>query len=290
MKIIGTGLSGLVGSRIQELLSGRYQFIDFSLESGVDITNIDVLKKAFLKNKQADTVLHLAAFTDVSAAWEQKGDKKGLCYQVNVIGTRNIAELCAQHNKYLLHISTDFVFDGTKKTPYTEDNHPNPIEWYGKTKYWAEKEVEQSGARYCISRIAFPFRANFSPKLDLVRKIIKGLKENSLPPMFADQIITPTFIEDIADAVDGLINRTALGLYHVVGSTPVSPFELAVRIAEVFGFDEKKIQKGNLEEYLKKGNRPRQMNLSLSNKKIKSLGIKMRTLDEALKEMRRQLL
>jgi dTDP-4-dehydrorhamnose reductase len=288
MKIIGTGLSGLVGSRIAELLY-KHEFVDFSLDSGVDITNKSLLQKAFLANKEAEIVIHLAAFTDVNLAWKQRGDKKGLCYQVNVIGTKNIAELCAQHNKYLIHISTDFVFDGTKKTLYNEDDKPNPIEWYGKTKYWAEKEVEKSAADYCIARIAFPFRANFPPKLDLVRKIIKGFKEDSLPPVFSDQIITPTFIDGIVDAVNSLINRTALGVYHVVGSTAVSPYELAVRISEVFGFDKNKIQKGSLEEYLKQGNRPRQKNLALSNTKIKSLGVKMRTLDEALKEFKNQL-
>lgn len=289
MTIIGTGLSGLVGSRIQELLSSKHQFIDFSLDSGIDITNMNLLETAFQKNKQAVVVLHLAAFTDVNAAWDQRGDKNGLCYQVNVIGTKNIAALCAQYNKYLIHISTDFIFDGSKKTPYTEKDKPDPIEWYGQTKYWAEEEVKKSQAKYCIARIAFPFRAHFPPKLDLVRKIIKGLREDSLPPMFVDQIITPTFIDDIAFAIYGLINRSARGVYHVVGSTSVSTFELAVRIAEVFGFNKRTIKKGSLEGYLQKGVRSRQKCLALSNKKIKNMGVKMRLLDESLKEIKRQL-
>lgn len=289
MTIIGTGLSGLVGSRIQELLSSKHQFIDFSLDSGVDITNMNLLETAFQENKQAVVVLHLAAFTDVNVAWDQRGDKNGLCYQVNVIGTRNIAQLCTLYNKYLLHISTDFVFDGTKKTLYNEDDQPNPIEWYGQTKYWAEEEVKKSRAKYCIARIAFPFRAHFPQKLDLVRKIIKDLKENSLPPMFTDQIITPTFIDDIAHALYSLINRTAQGVYHVVGSTLVSPFELAVRIAEIFGFNKKTIKKGSLGSFLQRDGRPRQKYLALSNKKIENLGVKMRLLDESLKEIKNQL-
>jgi len=289
MTIIGTGLSGLVGSRIQELLSDKYRFIDFSLDSGIDITNKDLLKTAFEENKQAYLVLHLAAFTDVNAAWEQRGDKKGLCYQVNVIGTKNIAKLCAQYNKYLIHISTDFVFDGKKRTAYTEEDKPNPIEWYGQTKYWAEEEVKKSGAKYCIARIAFPFRAHFPPKLDLVRKIIKGLREDSLPPMFIDQIITPTFIDDVAFAIDDLINRSARGVYHVVGLTSVSPFELAVRIAEVFGFNKRTIKRGSLKACLKKERRFRQKYLALSNKKILQFGAKMKTIDEALIAMKSQL-
>jgi len=291
MKIIGTGLSGLVGSRIVELLSDKYNFVDFSLDSGVDITDKSLLRKAFQENKEAQVVLHLAAFTDVNKAWEQRGDKNGLCYKVNVIGTRNIAELCAKYDKYLIHISTDFVFDG-KNPPtggYTEEDKPNPIEWYGETKYWAEKEVEKSQVKHCIARIAFPFRTNFPKKLDLVRKIIKGLKENSLPPMFADQIITPTFIDDIAHALGSLINRSAQGIYHLVGSTSLSPFELAVQIAEVFGFNKRTIKKASLEEYFEKGGRPRQKNLALSNKKLKKeLRVEMKRLPEALMIMRKQ--
>ena len=103
MLIIGTGLSGLVGSRIVELLSDRHDFVDFSLDSGIDITDKSLLEKAFRKNREARVVLHLAAFTDVDKAWEQRGDKDGLCYRVNVIGTRNIAQLCAKYNQYLIH-------------------------------------------------------------------------------------------------------------------------------------------------------------------------------------------
>jgi len=76
VKIIGTGLSGLVGSRITELLKNKYNFVDFSLDSGVDILNDKALKEAFNKNKEAEAVLHLAAFTDTSAAWQERGDKK----------------------------------------------------------------------------------------------------------------------------------------------------------------------------------------------------------------------
>lgn len=289
MKIIGTGLSGLIGSRITELLADKHSFTDFSLDTGIDITNKSLLEKAFLENKDAELVLHLAAFTDVNAAWKQKGDKSGLCYQVNVVGTRNIASLCAKHGKYLIHISTDFVFDGEKKGQYTEEDAPSPIEWYGQTKYWAEKEVKKSQSQYCIARITSPFRAHFPLKLDLVRKIIKGLKENSLPPMFVDQIITPTFIDDIVFGLDSLINQRVQGIYHLVGSTSLSSFELAVRINEVFGFNKKMIEKITVDEYVKKNNRPRQKYMAISNQKIQKLGIKMRTIEEALRTMKSQL-
>ncbi len=286
-KIIGTGLSGLVGSRIVELLSEKYDFSDLSLESGTDITNFAEVKGKIKKSK-AEVALHLAAFTDVDRAWEQRNDKKGNCYQVNVIGTSNIAQICARYQKYLIHISTDFVFDGQKDGPYTEKDKSNPIEWYGQTKHWAEEEVKKSGPKFSIARIAFPFRAKFEPKKDIVRTIIQKLKENTLPPMFVDQKITPTFIDDIAHALAIIIQKKPTGIFHLVGSTILSPYELACQIADVFGF-RKKIQKGSLKKFLKTSPRPRGFNMGLSNQKVKKeFGIKMKTVKEALQLIKEQ--
>lgn len=287
-KIIGTGLSGLIGSRVIELLSGKYDFSNLSLKTRVDITDFAQIEEKIRKSK-AQVVLHLAAFTDVDAASKQDGDKNGSCYKVNVLGTQNVVSACKTFGKYLIHISTDFIFDGKKKEPYTEDDKPNPVEWYGKTKFWAEEEVKKRGINYAIARLAFPFRAEFRPKEDLVRKIIKGLKENSLPPMFNDQLITPTFIDDIASAFDIFIQKRPIGIYHLVGSTILSPYELACQVADVFGFDKKRIKKGNLTEFLKTDPRPRQRYLGLSNQKIeKDLGIKMKAIKEALQAIKVQ--
>ena len=155
--IIGTGLSGLVGSRLVDLYSHKYNFENMDLSVGVDITDEKVVDD-FISNSEAKVVVHLAAFTNVNAAHEQEGDESGICYKVNVIGTRNIASACKKHNKYLIHISTDFIFDGEGDLPKTEADLPSPIEWYGQTKYLAEKEVEKSDANYSILRLAYPYR------------------------------------------------------------------------------------------------------------------------------------
>lgn len=297
MKIIGTGLSGMVGSRIVELLGGRFEFTDFSLDSGTDITDVEGLAKAFLKEREAKAVLHLAAFTDVDASQKQKDDKGGSCYRVNVLGAQNIARLCAKTNKYLIHISTDFVFDGEKQTAYTEEDEPRPIEWYGQTKLWAEEAVKNSSCDYLILRLAFPFKAKPSPpsmepkaKLDLVRKIKIKLEEGQRLEMFTDQIITPTFIDDLARTVEKVLAKRPQGIYHAVGGTALSPFELAQKIATTFGLDQKLIRPNSLEDFVHSNGRPRQKRLALSNKKLETgLGVKMQTIDEALATMKSQL-
>lgn len=287
--IIGTGLSGLVGSRIAELLGPRYAMTNLDLTTGVDITNRLHVKKA-MEQASGEVVVHLAAFTDVDAAHRQKGDKNGLCYTINVLGTRHVAQYCSTHSKYLIHISTDSVFSGEKKTPYTEEDSPRPIEWYGQTKLWAEHEVEKAGGKHAILRIAFPFRAHYPQKLDLVRTIYEKLKAGTLYPMFADQLITPTFIDDITKAIDVFIQKRPLGIYHIVGSSALSPYTLAKKIAKTFDLDGKKVKKGSLAKFLKTAKRPYQKRLALSNRKAKrELGITMSTISKALRKMEGQI-
>ncbi len=292
IKVIGTGLSGLVGSRIIELLGEKYQLVDFSLASGIDILNNSLLEKAFDKHQDAKAVVHLAAFTDTNAAHEQRGNKKGSCYQLNVIGTKNIVNQCQKHGQYLIHFSTDFVFSGEKEGVYTEEDQPDPIDWYGQTKYEAEEAVLESDLSAAIVRIAFPYRAFYQAKLDVVRKIIEGLKEGNLYPMFTDQIITPTFIDDIAWALDRFLSNNDEGIFHVVGSESLSPYQLAQKIAQKFNFDTRLVKKGSLEDYQKSlppDSRPWQKNLALSNKKISSLGVVMSGVDEGLLKMKKQI-
>lgn len=292
IKVMGTGLSGLVGSRITELLKDNFQFIDLSLDSGYDVLNKESLKKAFEENPETEAVIHMAAFTDTNAAWLQNGDKSGLCYRLNVEGTQNILDLCREYNKYLIYISTDFVFDGTKNGPYLETDTPNPIEWYGETKYLGEKLITESGHNSAIARIAFPYRADFEAKKDIVRKIMSNLLNDQTCNMFDDQITTTTFIDDIASGLKYFFENKPQGVYHLVGSSAQSPYDMCLKIADVFGLDKNLINKTSLDEFVKtqpESSRPWQKSLALSNDKVKNLGIQMKTLEEGLIEMKRQL-
>ena len=115
-------------------------------------------------------VITLAAFTDLNTAEKEAGDTSGIVWQVNVEGTRNIAESCAKHGVHLIHISTSYVFDGEKSDAYKEDDATNPIDWYAVTKLEAEKVVEQIAPTSTIFRIAFPYRSDEFPKADIWHK------------------------------------------------------------------------------------------------------------------------
>ena len=287
--IIGSGLSGMVGSRFTEMFASDFDFVNLDLTNNIDIANSAQINQA-LSQQPSTTVIHLAAFTDVSKAYSETGNKNGLVYKVNVLGTQNIANACHKYHHYLIHISTDFVFDGQKQEPYTETDQPRPIEWYGQTKLWAEQKVIASGCQHVIARLAFPFRSHFPPKLDLVRNILEKLKTNTLHPMFTDQIITPTFIDNICQTLKVFIVKKPQGIYHLVGSTFLSPFELAKKIAAIFDI-KVDIKSISFKEYLKTDPRPRNQYSRVSNAKLKAdFGIEMQTIDEALKTFKSQLL
>jgi len=287
-QILGTGLSGLVGSRIIEL-NPDYQFTDLSLDTGKNILDPKTLEADF-KNNPAEIVIHLAAFTDTNAAWEQRGDKSGSCYQINVVGTQNIVDLCRKYKKYLIYISTDFVFDGTKNTPYHETDTPNPLDWYGTTKLEAEKIAATIPSS--IIRIAYPYRANFPQKVDLIRKIKNNLENNQVCTLFNDQITTPTLIDDIATGLNIIITKKPIGIYHLVGSSSQSPYDMALQIAKTFNLDEGLLKPSSLQQYLKQPNiRPYSLNCAISNQKfISEFGFTPHTLSQGLQIIKKQIL
>ena len=282
MKILGTGLSGLVGSRIVELLKDRYEFDS----SGVDITDRNAIIEK-IKSSDVRIVLHLAAKTDVDGCEKDKPlGKNGDAWRINVEGTRSIIDVCKESRKKLIYISTDFVFDGTKEV-YTEDDTPNPINWYAQTKYEGEKIVQNSSTPWIIARISYPYRSRFE-RLDFVRAILIRLQNKEKVLGVTDQIFTPTFIDDIAFAIDKLIGKEASGIFHVVGGVSLSPYDAALAIAREFGLNKDLIDKTTRGEFFNnRAQRP--FHLAIKNDKIESLGVRMRSFNEGLEEIKRQL-
>lgn len=289
MKILGTGTTGLVGSRVVELLSDRYDFESISRSTGVDIVNREQVLSA-IANSDASMILHLAAKTDVDSCEKDKGlGEKGEAWKINVIGTKNIIEACEQSNKKLIYVSTDFVFSGND-TPidgYSEEDALNPLNWYAQTKYEAEKLVAQATIPWIILRPAYPYRANFVKK-DFVKIFLNLLQQKKQIMAVTDHIMTPVFIDDFASALDVLMQKEETGTFHTVGSQFISPFQAAIRIADVFGLDKSLITQTTREDYFRnKAQRP--FNVSLNNDKIQKLGIRMKSFEEGLIEIKRQL-
>jgi dTDP-4-dehydrorhamnose reductase len=289
-QIVGLGLNGLVGSRIVELIGDRYEFVSLSRETGVDITKPETLTS--IKNyPQANFVLHLAAKADVEGCEEDKSSsQQGDAWRINVEGTKNVAEICRETGKKIIYISTDFVFDGEKPKgeSYSEEDRPNPINWYGETKYRGEKAIEASGADYAIVRLAYPYRAKFEAKKDFMRAIKDRLIEGLPISAVIDHIFCPTFIDDFAYALDKLIETDATGIYHVVGSQALTPYDSAMKIAEAFGLSAGLISRTTREEFFK--NRAlRPFNLMLTNDKIKQLGVEIKGFDKGLHAIKSQI-
>ena len=289
MKIIGTGLSGLVGSRIVELLSANYEFEDVSRKTGTDVLNADGVYER-LQKSESSVVLHLAAYTNVDEAEKEKDlGEKSQAWKINVGGTENVLSACEKLNKKIIYISTDMVFPGTKELPdkYQEDDQRGPVGFYASTKYEAEKIIEKSKCPWIILRIAYPYRANFEKK-EYVRVLKWLLEEGREINAVADHYFTPTFIDDLAPVLNTLIQEKATGKFHAGGTEAVSPYIAALKVAETFDLDKNLIRETTRAEFFK-DRAPRAYNLSLKNDRIEKFGVRMRSFTQGLAEIKKQL-
>ena len=276
IKIAISGSSGLVGSRVVELLQDKFEFIPLQ-QKETDITNKNQVYQ-FFNDNHFDFFLHFAAYTNVDQAEKEK--KKA--WQVNVEGTKNLFEASEDKKVKFIYISTDFVFDG-KKPPFFEDSKPHPISYYGLTKYEGEKIINSQGM---IVRIAYPYRSWFDKKKDFIRFLIGLLKENQKLTMVKDALMTPTFIDDIAYGLEYLIENYTPEVFHLVGSQSLSPWEAALLIAKFFNFPEELIQSTSYNDYFKnKAKRPQFSEI----KSKKNNFYPMKSFEEGLATIKKQL-
>ena len=287
MKILGTGLSGLVGSRVTELLAPDFTFENLSLETGVDITDKASVDGFFAKS-DAPWVFHMAAYTDVQGAEKERAlGESGIAWRVNVLATEHIAENCKKLGKKLLYIDTDYAFDGKKQNyVYTEDDTPNPLGWYAKTKSEGAKRALALGDTGLVIRISNPYRANPVGKKDFVHKMLERALAGQTISGATDQLFVPTFIDDIAAALRALIRTDAHGIYHVVSGPALSPYEAGTTLAQVFGFDKKLVQATTFTAMFA-DRAPTPQYAALSNAKIQALGVRMHSFAQGVTEVKR---
>lgn len=283
--VLATGLQGLVGSKLSQTFGHAYTFQNIDIhdpKNPIDITNAQQVMETF-RSSSAEFVVHFAAFTDVTAAWNQRGDKNGLAYQVNVVGTENIVKAAAATQKHLIHISTAYVFDGQKNEPYTENDSIHPIEWYGETKAAAEQLVQESHGAWTILRIDQPFRSDSFPKADLVRKMVSKINQSPTPSFFNDHFFGPTYIDDFAKVIEWVFRTKTTGLFHASSGEQWSDFDFAQALCAAQSLSPN-FTAGSLADYLKTSVRPYQKNTALNCEKLKkTIDFKMLSINEALK-------
>lgn len=269
------GSTSMVGSQFCQQVEQNFDVVKGDFPQ-VDITRSDLVEKFFANYDFAHLIL-FSAFTDVGRAEEQRGKKDQPCWQINVTGTQNVVSACKKYNRSLIFISSDFIFDGTDG-PYYESDPPGPdlsrVSWYGITKIEAETLIANNLNQYIILRIAYPYSGRDTGKDDLVLRIIKLFKEDNLYPMYVDQIITPTYIPDIAPGLLLLLEKNLSGIIHLASPQSVSQYEFAkelIKKAKASG-PRPLSQKSIDDDYRTKGTTPRPKNGGLLVDKIKDLG------------------
>jgi len=270
MNIAITGANGLVGSRVVELLKDDFTFIPLD-HKDVDITDQKQVHKK-LNEIDFDLLLHMAAYTNVDKAEEEKD----IAQKLNVDATKYLFEETQAKNKKMIYISTDFVFDG-KNPPFDEESKPHPVGYYGQSKYEGELVIDN---RAMIVRITYPYGDSPSPKHDFVQKIHSLLSQNKSLSMVTDSAMTPTYIDDIALALKYLMNHFSPEIFHIVGSKSYSPFEVGELIAEHYNLPDWLIQPTTFEEYCK-GKAPKPQ--YAQTRSIKNTFHEMKSFGEGLK-------
>lgn len=272
MKIVITGASGQLGSALSTVLSS------FELEllghSDLDVTN-QFLAQEIISRLHPDIVIHCAAMTDVDGC-VKKPDR---AFQVNAIGTRNVALACSACEATLLYVSTNEVFSGTASAPYQEWEPVHPINTYGCSKAAGEWFVQHWLSRFYIVRTAWlyaPGGRNFP------HRILQLASERSVLHVVTDEIGNPTYVFDLARAIDALIRTKSYGVYHLTNAGYCSRYEFAQEILRLSGKRHVSIKPITLEDFSRLSTPPQFS--ALENIQGAKLGITLRPWKKALEE------
>lgn len=248
-KVLVTGATGLVGSHFVQnaydfnILSPNQE--ELNLQDEQSIAN-------YLEVHNPDWIINFAAFTDVNGAESQRGDESGLCWQINVAGVEKL--LNNFKSKNFIQISTDMVFEGNEENPgpYDEESkiaeNFNNLTWYGWTKNRAEKLVTQRGGT--IVRIIYPVRASFTDKLDYIRGPLFKIASGKMHPLFNDQQICITYINELTLALKTIINDDQHDIFHVSSDT-TTPYDLIYKVLTEIDQDPQQLKSSSVVEFLK---------------------------------------
>ena len=231
MRVLVTGVKGQLGHDVMDELAAKgIEGIGVDVEE-MDITDADDCQRV-IKEAKPDAVIHCAAYTAVDAA----EDNVELCRKVNADGTRNIAKVCKELDIKMMYISTDYVFNGQGERPWEPDDHREPLNVYGLTKYEGEIAVEQNVEKFFTVRIAWVFGINGK---NFIKTMLRLGKERGAVSVVDDQIGSPTYTYDLAKLLVEMIQTDRYGRYHATNEGLCSWYEFACEIFKQAGMDVK---------------------------------------------------
>lgn len=287
--LLVTGASGLLGNWIIALAADKYHVIPTDIvESNhqhtvkLDLTDANGVHQLF-QNVNPTVVIHTASETNV----DRCETERERAWKINVIGTDNIVDACMKNNVKLISISTDYVFDG-EETLYTEDDAPNPIDFYGLTKLEGERRVIRSCEKWAILRTSVLY-GRHPTKQDFATWVINKLKQSQEITVVDDHFNTPTLAENLAKMALEISNRELNGVFHTSGCERISRYDFARKIGETFELDIsliKPIKMNDLKAWIAK--RPKDS--SLDTAKIQTeLATKPLSINEGLSKLKEEL-
>ncbi len=275
MRIVITGSNGQLGRALQKTF-GQHSLLLVDLPDH-DITDLSAILAA-VRAFEPDLIIHTAALTDVDGC-EKNPD---LAYAVNVLGSRNMAVAALACDVPLVHISTDYVFDGMRDAPYDEYDAPHPLSVYAQTKALAERVVCDHLNRFYIVRVAWLY--GDGPR-NFVKTVLRLADTRPELHMVTDEIGSPTYALDVARALVRLTELPAYGIYHLTNEGTCSRYEWAREILRLAGRDDVTLVPS--QNYPRAARVPKRV--SLRNRNAAALGIRMRPWQEALADYMAEL-
>ncbi|GAB2613142.1 SDR family oxidoreductase [Belliella aquatica] len=264
--ILITGANGLLGQKlVQQILDeGQFEVIPTGIGESrlptslkaakwisLDITDRDDVLQVFEKTRP-DFVINTAAMTNVDICEKEKK----ACEILNIHAVMNLIQAAEKFNSHLVHLSTDFIFDG-EAGPYSENDTPNPINYYGWTKMKAEEKIKASKIKWTIIRTVLVYGiANDMSRSNIILWVKESLEKGETLQLVNDQFRTPTLAEDLAQGCLLTIKKQAEGIFNISGKEQLTPYDMAIATADFFQLDKSKIKETNSEAFTQDAKRP----------------------------------
>ncbi len=252
----------MLGQDLMRRLAPRHETSGLDLPEA-DITNFAQVRQ-FFRTVKAEAVIHAAAFTAVDEC-ERQPD---LAFRVNAEGTRNVALACREEQVPMLYISTDYVFDGEKPEPYLEEDAPNPISVYGRSKLQGERNVQETLAHYWIVRTSWLFGLQGRNFVETI--LLKAAAGENLR-VVNDQIGAPTYSMDLAATLEQIVEKGGPGVYHATNQGECSWFDFAREILRQAGVNRAQVFPLSSAELARPARRP--MNSRMCNARLQREGL-----------------